>query len=62
MDINNKTEFLDKIIDLIEFHGFTSEDSYAPVRLREDLSDLIYQYSRIKNQVECGIDNFENYD
>jgi hypothetical protein len=53
-----KDEFLEKIIDLIEFHGFTAEESSASVRLREDLNDLIYQYRNLNSES----DNYENYD
>lgn len=53
-----KDEFLEKIIDLIEFHGFTTEESSASVRLREDLNDLIYQYRNLNSES----DNYENYD
>ena len=57
-----KSEFLEKIIDLIEFNGFTSEDSYAPIRLKEDLNDLIYRYYGDKHRFECDEERFENYD
>jgi len=38
-----KLELLEKIIDLIEFHGFTTEDSTASTNLKNDLKELIYK-------------------